>query len=62
MTKVPMGEYCFISGLGLVKTIGRAKNCETTKDMVMFSTIEDNGLVGETLLLNEEDFIARIEH
>ena len=58
--KVYMGEYYTIDGLGLVRTIGRAKNCETQKTMVMFSTIGDNGYVQDTLLLDEEDFKERI--
>ena len=59
--KVFMGEYYNISNLGLVRTIGKAKNCETRKTMVMFSTIKTGGIVGDTLLLNEEDFIKRIK-
>lgn len=56
-----MGEYYTLGALGLVKTIAIAKNCETRKNMVMFATVNDGGFMGETLLLNEEDFVYAIE-
>lgn len=59
--KVYMGEYYNLPNLGLVRTIGKAKNCETRKTMIMFVTVKDGGIVGDTLLINEEDFIERIE-
>lgn len=58
--KVCMGEYYNLPNLGLVRTIGKAKNCETRKSMVIFATVNDNGIVGEAMLINEEDFLERI--
>ena len=52
-----MGEYYNLSSLGLVRTIGKAKNCETRKTMVIFAPVSDGGIVGEAMLINEEDFI-----
>jgi len=59
--KVYMGEYYNLPNLGLVRTVGKARNCETCKTMIMFVTVKDGGIVGDTLLINEEDFIKRIE-
>ena len=58
--KVYMGEYYNLGHLGLVRTIGKARNCETRKTMIMFATVKDGGIVGDTLLINEEDFLERI--
>ena len=55
--KVLMGEYYRLGNLGLVRAIARAKNCETTKQMIMFTVIQDGGFVGENLLWDESDFL-----
>ena len=55
--KVLMGEYYMLGNLDLVRTIARAKNCETTKQMIMFTVIQDGGFVGENLLWDESDFL-----
>ena len=58
--KLQMGMYYNLTGLGRIKTVGYAKNCETQKEMVIFATVQNGGYHGETLLLNKEDFIERI--
>lgn len=60
MTKIFMGDYYTINEYGLVRTIARAKSCETDKNMIMFAVVGEGGLHKETLLLNEEDFIKKI--
>ena len=57
MMKIQMGKYYTLGHLGLVRTIARAKNCETTQQMIMFCQIGNGGFAGENLLWNESDFI-----
>lgn len=55
--KVFMGEYYILGTLGLARTIARARNCETDKQMIMFTTVDEGGFAGENLLWDESEFI-----
>lgn len=57
---VGMGDYYNLKGYGLVKTVAKAKNCDTKDDMVMFATVGKGGVVTDMLLLNEKVFLNDI--
>ena len=55
MKKIDMGCYYF-SDKGLVRTVARAIDVETSKSMIIFVNIESGGCVSQPLLLSEEKF------
>lgn len=61
MKYVYYGEYYTTSTYGLIKVAAKGLNPATNKTMVVFTPVKTGGMVGEPLVMNEDDLIALIE-